>query len=458
MVEKYKLYYRCFIVIFWVAMTFGFVADEFLPFLERMRTPVFLLIDVVLLGLGVATMRRGRDIAVAASFVVIAVVSTLFINHESVKSLVNGSRDFFGLIFLVPMLNFFFINRHSAEFKRKIDKQLRIWLYVQAVCVTWQFLRYGAGDHGGGSIGNGCSGMVSMLIYATSFYLTIPNWDFYKLGRSFAKNKENFILLFPTFLNETKVSFILLLIYFVMLFKLDRRMMMKIAISVPVGIGALIGVGALYFSATNQRAEQVLSSQFFKEYLYGEDVAQIVDLAIAVQDGDIEIDPRDWWVVDMPRFAKLALIFPVLETTPGGVLWGAGLGQYKGQQTGGVTGFYEEYAWLLQGSKPWLLFVVVELGLIGCIWNVGAFVNAMRIKRRKNFATRRVVWFVALELFVVTFYLEILRNPMFCFMLFYFVSAIYHTKVSGGDAGAAIEPCGEQHPDDNSCVATRLKA
>ncbi len=419
MVEKYKLYYRCFIVIFWVTMTFGFVADEFIPPLERLRTPVFLLVDLLLLVLGLATMRRVRDIAVTVVFVIIAVVSTLILNHESVKSLLNGSRDFWGLIFVVPLLYFLFTNRHGAEFKRKMDRQLKIWLYVQAVCITWQFVRYGACDHGGGSLGNWNSGLVSMSIYLVSFYLTIPNWDFYNLGRSFAKNKENLILLYPTFLNETKVSFILLLIYIVFLFKVDRRMMMKIAVAIPIGIGVLIGLGALYFSATNQRSDEVLSAKFFNDYLYGDDVHQIVDLAIAVQDGVIEVDPRDWWVVDMPRFAKIALIFPVLQTTPGGIWLGAGLGQYKGQQTGDETKFYLENLWLLQGSKPWFFFVVVELGLLGVLWSIWAAINGIVKGRLKTPAERRMIIFILSVIFIVIFYLEVLRAVQFCIVIFY---------------------------------------
>ncbi len=60
--RKYKaIYYRVFIAIFGFAMTFGFVADELLPFLEPLRPAVFLVLDGLVVLLGLATFAaKGR--------------------------------------------------------------------------------------------------------------------------------------------------------------------------------------------------------------------------------------------------------------------------------------------------------------------------------------------------------------------------------------------------------------
>lgn len=82
-------------------MTFGFVADELLPFLEPLRPAVFLLLDGLVVLLGLATLRQRGDIIVALSYMAIAVVSSLIVNHGSVATFVNGSRDFVGLVLMV---------------------------------------------------------------------------------------------------------------------------------------------------------------------------------------------------------------------------------------------------------------------------------------------------------------------------------------------------------------------
>lgn len=443
MIERYKLYYRLFLTIFWIETCFGFVAEELLPFIEPLRNVLFLLCDVATLVLGLLTIRKKGDLAVFISFFVLAILSTVIINGESWMTMLNGSRDFFGLILAIPIMRWFFLHKRSAEFKRSMIKQLKIWMWLQAFCVTEQFIRYGANDHGGGTMGFGASGMTSMMIYLVSFFLVTRNWDSDNYFNSLRKNWIYVFLLFPSFLNETKVSFILLALYFILLIKYDRKLIVRLAIILPVSVAAFIGLGNIYLNVTQQEADEVLSMDFLEEYFYGIDLEHMIDVAIMVQDGDIEIDPRDWWAVDIPRIAKLALIMPELRECNGGVWLGAGVGQFKGGSIVKETRFAQYNGWLLSGSRPWLFFMLTQLGLIGVVWYIVVIVYEIRVRRSKRPFSNRIQFYLAACLAIILLYNDSMRIFNFCVMMFFFTLML---RYYSDDDGAQPQDSAENQP------------
>ncbi|MDE6130471.1 MAG: hypothetical protein K2F74_02660, partial [Muribaculaceae bacterium] len=292
MIEKYKLFYRTFIVLFWIMMCWGFVSEEFLPFLSKLTTFEMLFIDGAFALFGFVTIRNKGDIAVLVTFLVIGVISTIYLNGIGWYNFGNGFRDFVGIIFVVPVIRWFFRSERSAEFVRDFDKQLKIWLYVQAFCLTWQFIRYGANDAGGGSFGYGSSGMVSTLIYLISFYLLSKNWDSSNAWKSIKENKEYLILLYPTFLNETKISFIYLMLYMLLLIKFDRTVWIKAVFLFPVFGMVMALLFSVYLDVTDQEGDEVLTWEFLSQYFFsgGQDFDYDVDLAIRYFDGDFDDD------------------------------------------------------------------------------------------------------------------------------------------------------------------------
>ncbi len=419
MVEKYKLYYRLFIVLLWFPMVWGFVSQELLPILEPLSRPLFLLADILFLGLGCLLLRKKDDILVVGTFAVIGCISTIWINHESVLSWFNGSRSYLGLLFAVPVLRYFMTFKYSGDFKNSIDRQLKFWLWLQAFCIVWQVVKYGAGDRVGGSIGNWGSGMVSMLIYLVSFYLVSQNWDSKAYLKSLYNNRCYILLLIPSFLNETKVSFILFALYFLLLLRVDRTLWAKMIFIIPVFVTAIIGVGTIYFQVTKLDSERVLSKEFMQDYLYGLDLDQIVELALLVHDKEIEPDSSEWWAVDVPRFSKIALVIPVLSEHDGGVMFGAGLGQFKGGQMVEQTSFYKNNAWLLQGTKPWAFFVLVELGVVGLCWLFPALYRAVIFRRKLGMLPKRMQAFVTITVSIILVYNDSLSSYGYCLFLFY---------------------------------------
>ncbi len=415
MIEKYKLFTVSFFGAMWVMLCFGFVAEELIPPLESLRSFVFLLCEVVFLGLGLFTLRSKRDITVFVSFVVLAVVSSK-LNNLSPVYVINGTRDFFGLLFAIPIIRFVLKSTHRDQFIESFDKQLFVFLFIQAFCLVWQFVRYGANDHGGGSMGNGFSGIVSTLIYIISFYLLSKRWNFDNYWVGIRDNKIYFILLLPTFLNETKISFIFLMAYFLLLLKVEWKTVFKVLVSIPLIIVGMVGAGLAYLTITQQSFEDVFTQAAMDDYMIGEDPEELIDLAVAIQD---EIyDEEDIGLIDIPRFSKLLLVPEALPDSEGGVLLGAGVGQFKGGSVLQLTEYAERWNWLLSGSIPFVFFILMQLGLIGVAWMFFVLITAL-LPRSSTLMGKNIKLFLWIIILLIMFYNDSLRYFPLCFILFY---------------------------------------
>ena len=117
------------------------------------------------------------------------------------------------------------------------------------------------------------------------------------------KNKVYVFLLFPTFLNETKIGFLFLLAYFLLLLRVEWKTVFKVLISIPLIIVAMIVAGYAYLTVTGQTFESVFSQSAMDDYMVGEDPEELVELGMAIQDGIYERE--DIGQVDIPRFSKL---------------------------------------------------------------------------------------------------------------------------------------------------------
>lgn len=423
-ISRYKLYLYVFMPTFWLACCWGFVADELIPPLHKLDTVKFLIVDFTLAILGLLCLKNKFDIAVFVSFLILSVFSSFVFNHVGLVIYFNGFRDFIGLTLAVPVLRYFFTSEHAADFKRLFDKTLYVWLWLQAVCITWQFIRYGAGDMGGGTLGEGGSGMTSMMIYVVSFYLIAPHWDSSHYWESLKKNKVYIFLLYPTFLNETKISFILFFAYFLLLMKFDKTLLIRMVYIVPLGFIMLIGIFAAYLSATDQEAEKYFLSDTYADYLYGLDLDELIDIAYKVQDGYYDMEKATEWGLDIPRFAKIALVIPILASDNQGILFGEGIGQFKGWTTGRMTPFAKEYKWLLNGSRPMLFVIFLQLGVMGIAW-IFWFLVKICIGGYSSYKLgKQIKCLIAICFLLIMVYNDSLRENCVCVIFFFILLSI----------------------------------
>lgn len=426
MINKYNFYYRFFVILFWVSMCFNFVVEEFFVPLKSLEFAFSVFVQFAFALLGLLLLRNKHDILVIGAFLAITVLSTLIINGLPVKMFINGLRNFFALLFAIPVIRFFVTGPGAAEFKARFDKQLQIWLYIQAVCVMWQFFKYGANDAGGGSMGYGASGMVSMLIYLISYYLVVQKWDFDDFLGSLRRNYANVLLLLPTFFNETKISFVLLILYFLLLYKPSRSAILKVIYVVPVVIALGAGLIATYLHATGADADYVLSMDFVDAYFFGAEMDETIEIAMDVQDGyyDDGLEEGQVWLLDIARLAKFPLTIPELEKTPGGLVLGAGLGNLNGGKRMGESDFSRKNRWMLIGSRPWSFTLLVETGFCGIIWFFWMVISGFFCGFKYSFFSKRMYFYLGICIFLMLFYNEALWYVNFCIPFFYLGFAV----------------------------------
>ncbi|MCM1521222.1 MAG: hypothetical protein NC039_01055 [Muribaculaceae bacterium] len=310
-------------------------------------------------------MKSLRDILIAVFLLVIAFISS-FLNEEGLVLTLNGLRPYIALVMCVPIIRHILDSKNHERFVKSFDKQLYILLFVQGVCVMFQFLKYGAGDYCGGLYADGGSGQVSTFLYVASFYFLCKKWDF-KLGwlNNMANTKLYFIVLIPTFFNETKISFIYLLVFFLLLYPIDRKYIMRLLYITPFVL-IIVGAGLILYVKTTGNYK-LLNLEAIEIYLSGgDDRERLIELSIFVQDEGLDTD--EVWAVDLPRFAKLVLVPYALESSGGGLMFGAGVGQFKGGNVVGLTKFQKDFKWMMNGTVIGLFWILLELGIFGTVW------------------------------------------------------------------------------------------
>lgn len=365
---KSNIISKCLYWWFWVATCYGFVCDEFLPIdiVNNVKQILLLGTSMVFVLMGLATIRHKVDIAIAVSYAIISFICTCVVNHLSIVTWLNGSRIFYGIIFAVPLFRYICENEELHDkFIRKFDHALLIWLYLQAFCITWQYLEYGAGDPGGGTFGSeGFSGTVSICIYLASLYLIRKRLDNNNLWVSVANNWKYLALLIPTFMNETKISFILLALYMILLIPINKKTAKRLMIGVPIIIGILAGAILLFSSLTMYNGDfttnDVFSSNFLEQYLYA-------DIDESESNAKYGLETTNS-LPDVPRLTKIAFLPILLDQEGGSALFGFGVGHFMTGSIFGTTDFYENWDWLLVGTSPMIFLVFVQLGILGCIW------------------------------------------------------------------------------------------
>lgn len=415
----------------WTVACFGFVAEELLPPLEGMRPLVMLACDAMALMLGLFTLRDRRQLWVVGSFLLISLTSTILVNRLGLVTYINGSRMFFGMLFVPSILLYLLHDRQADRWRSGIERQLRIFLYVQAVCITWQFVRYGAGDHGGGSMGMGFSGIVSALIILISYHFVARDFDTDNFWASLWQKRQYIFLMYPVFLNETKISFVFLAFYFVLLFRGDVRSMSKMVVAIPVAAVAFALLYMLYMTATGLESDDemdIANTDFIKEYLFSDNAEDAVEnMQNLVDHGEEAMDAVDGMsgTQDLPRFVKIAVTPITVARSNGGTFLGAGLGHFKGGTVLERTEFYKENEWLILGTMNLYMFVYMQMGLLGMFWFGFAIWALLDFGSRPFHESYRMKLFLLLVTIVSVFYNESFSTLIFC--IIFSILAVLHS-------------------------------
>lgn len=411
---KYRLICNTLFVMFWVLATYNFITQEATGTeVPAVELGVRLLGQGVMVILGLWTLRSRTDIVIIAAFCLLTLVSTLWVNHQGFMVWVDGLRLYVGFLFMVPILRYLLSdNQMRGWFIARMDRNIFRFLLLQFPCIVWQFFRYSNYDLVGGSLGYMMSGVVSNLIYLCSFYLMLRRWDYDKdYLANIVSNRILLLLLLPSFLNETKISFVFLLMYFFFLIPMDRKFVKRMVWIAPLMAVVMGGALYLYMSVIGGKS-YVSDSASAAQYVIGDEAA--LNMVQGIMEHNDQTVAKDF-----ARGLKFAITPAIMNRNPPSWICGYGIGQYKVGESANKVPFAKQYQWLLigtmiQGHVFWIETGLVGLGLYLIYWFV-----LLKVFRRRVDRNRQLQWFLGLNVLVFTVYnAPFLVIPFFIIFLY----------------------------------------
>lgn len=359
-------------------------------------------------------------IAFMLLFLMVSILS-YFINIKDLTlvSFVNGMRDFLPY-FLFPVI-FIRIFQHNdyKSLVKIMNRFLYIFLIVQIPVSIQQFIKMGAGDYVGGTFGLGGSGVLTFTVYLSTYYLMIQNFDHNKFFQSILKKSYLLVLWLPSFINETKISFMLMILFFVLLLPLNIKSIFNSILIGLVLIPVLLYFDSVYTKTTGYGfLDEIFQKEYVTRYLLG--------------DSDMDLSQTG----DIPRFTKIILAFQIQKKEI--FLFGNGAGQFKGGTTLSLTPFATSYMWLLQGSRPMLFLVFVQLGLLGFIFYALSWLKLVsNAWKNKTFMySRNLCIYLMAAYIIIMFYNESLRYLFFSGIFMYFIVFANYWRYEKETAGS----------------------
>ncbi len=389
---------KVFIVLLYLSAFSGVISDIAMG---GNRTIFYGIFDVLMIILGLTSLSA---LTVRLTYILIFLTGCFVFNLTyspvSVYASLNGMREILVIMAMAAFYNKVFLEKNremTEDYIEIIKKFAYIFLILQIPAAFGQWIKYGPSDFVGGTLGAWGSGILSLTLVSLVYFM-----HFY--SRNISVNIMLYITLLPMFLNETKISFILIPMMMVFIyFKLQIK-------NVLIGVG-----GAMLFF--------VLFNQFYSaSYLDFDDSASGIFTADFLNDylmADI------YTYEDIPRITKIILAWNLLVQEMNTFLFGFEYGLFKGGSVLTTSLFYQTYQWMLFGTRPYLFFLMMQGGMmlvIGFIWML-TYIN----KYFKDMNKFKV--FLLLILLLMLVYNDALRNQHFVvvyfFLLFYANSSFY---------------------------------
>ncbi len=413
---KYKVVAYTLLSIFWVLGTYTCILQEISESVyNAISTYINIVGEGLLVILALWTIRKRVDMFLIGSFLAISIISS-YLNNGGLFFWLNGLRSYIPMLFTVPVIRYLFSTRRRAMlFLRLMDKSIYIFLWLQIPVMIYQCILYGAYDNVGGTLGWMNSGTISTLIYLLSFYLMLRHWD---KDKNYLENlKHNWILLmllFPSMLNETKISLIYIVLYFLFLIPMDKKFLFRLLYLSPVILVA-ISVGVyLYSSFLNTKyltddddPSNMFSVEWIEEYTFGKETMKTL-----VLEGYME-NMNDVQETDFARGIKFAALPIILDDNPYGWIWGYGIGQFKGGTHVEMTKFASKFEWFIRGTVMQLMMFIIEMGIMGCLWLIIYILVLFRWGKRVGNRNKRLQWFMGIVTAMILTY-----APFFTFIQF----------------------------------------
>jgi hypothetical protein len=337
--------YRNVLTITILFYCFRGVVFDIIPSYTPTIKSISFIFDLSFIFLGISLLNKKKTKNFIVGYIIFFIISTItyIINYTetSLATHLNGLREFLFFISALVVFDFVFSTNKQNEILLWMRKLALFILISQLPISFYQFTEYGASDYVGGSFGRGGSGILTFLVFYLVFYL----------AHSFKHAKKSYPiisylpLLAPVFINETKISFILLPLFFIAIISLYKRKSLKLSM-LSIGVGVII-IFNLIYSETIQIVgnpfQSIFNEKFLTDYLLSNNIYDSQNIS---------------------RFTKLVLSYEFLSKNIFNVLFGLGYGIGRGGTIIEVESSMSYISFLIEGSRVLLQFIFVQGGLM----------------------------------------------------------------------------------------------
>lgn len=397
--------YILFFVLFVSAFYRGVI--EYVPALETGSTYILLGSDLLITYLGVISLFSASKRIAAAFFMLLLLSATAFFANAdtALSDHINGLREISNIFCIFLFLNVVVESGYFPDVNNLFKKFAFLFLAVQIPLSVLQFLTYSAGDAVGGSFGSGGSGILTITTFVLVYYLLENKRN----GREVFNKAKHLLLLaiffLPIFINETKLSLILIPLMIGTFASIKQFKSSVLAF----GFGIVILLSFVSFYSDRDRTEdnpisEVFSGDFLETYL---------------------AEDNDELSIDIPRLTKISRSFTLLSQDYFSLMFGRDYSAFKGGTTVGLSEFSSKNRWLLQGSRPYLFYLLIMGGLSLVILVGYLFFSEVLSKPNAEFRnySPRLLTFLCSVFGIILFYNDAFRNQafliMFVFVLFF---------------------------------------
>ncbi|MDP4206510.1 MAG: hypothetical protein Q8859_11015 [Bacteroidota bacterium] len=385
-----------------------FGADALIP-IKGSTIRVIMDVGVLLTGLYAIDYRNPfNDLTIMIlSFMALSVFSFLLnFGQLSFIGFLNGLREFLSYFFFPVIFIFLFRSEQKDLLVKSFNRLITAFLILQIPVSVYQLILNGAGDSVSGTLAVGFSGILTFIIYLSTFYLMVQGFDRNRIFKSLLHKSYLFLFWIPSFINETKISFLLIILFFLFLAEFSGKNSLQASLLIVCLFISIHLFDRMYQRTTGfDFKTDILTSEYLETYTSDDD----------------EI------YVDVPRFGKIMLVPKVLNEEE--MLLGKGPGQFKGGTVLEASSFAKEYEWLLVGSRPMLFFLLIQVGIFGTILFILYWIRL--ILASWKFSTfeysKNILLFITLSFIIIQFYNDSFRAIFpTCIMMYLIAFSRYY--------------------------------
>lgn len=378
------------------------------------------LCEVAVIAISFMGIKRNNTFLRLLIVFVFSTLVTFLINQHEIGFLshLNGLRPYLMVFCIMIFIHDILESEYWLYFHHLMVKFIIAVLSIHTLTSLYEFIRFGANDTVGGGMGTGGSGVLTLLVYCAVLFLIINKAVLEKKDTIDLSGSWFYLFfLLPSFINETKITFLLLPIMIILLIRLTfKNLLSSIYVIIALALVFFIYVSLYSTIATGDEAsvsnplEVFTNKDFLRHYLMRQE----------------SID------YNVPRFTKIAIGFEVLSRDLASFLFGRGLGLFKGYDLIGVSGFVRNYQWLLLGTNFYLFTTFFETGLLGFLVMLFTIYRCL-LKPSHYFPIQRFKLFLIIALTLMIIYNTAINEMPFImvvayFLVFVFKFSLFHDK------------------------------